>query len=149
MNLHDLSPPEGSRKKKHRHGRGRGSRHGESAGRGNKGQKKRSRVPLYFEGGQTPFYRRVPKRGFHHHVSREVQEINVHSLNRFDEGDELSPQDLIEAGLLEASEPVKLLGKGELNVGLTIRVHAVSAGARNKIEEAGGAVELISDDRDV
>lgn len=148
MNLHDLSPSEGSQSEKQRRGRGRGSPHGESAGRGTKGQKKRSKVPLYFEGGQTPFYRRVPKRGFNRHRRRALQEVNVQSLNRFDDDRELTPEDLREAGLTDADSPVKLLGKGSLEVSLTVHVHAVSSGAREKVEQAGGTVELIPSSKD-
>lgn len=148
MNLHDLSPPDGSKKEKQRRGRGRGSPHGESCGRGIKGQKKRSKVPLYFEGGQTPLYRRVPKRGFTRHQRQTIQELNVKALNRFDEGRELTPEDLREAGLVEENVPIKLLGKGRLEVSLTVRVHDVSAGAREKVQDAGGSVELISASKD-
>lgn len=148
MNLHDLSPPDGSKPEKQRRGRGRGSPHGESAGRGTKGQKKRSRVPLYFEGGQTPFYRRIPKRGFNRHQRRVTREVNVESLNRFDEDRELTPEDLREAGLTDDEGRVKLLGKGSLEVSLTVHVHAVSSGAREKVEEAGGTVELIPSSKD-
>lgn len=148
MNLHDLSPSDGSKKEKKRPGRGRGSSHGESCGRGIKGQKKRSKVPLYFEGGQTPLYRRVPKRGFNRHQRRTVQELNVKALNRFEEGRELTPDDLREAGLVTGDDPIKLLGKGRLDVSVTVRVHDVSSGAREKVQEAGGSVELISGSKD-
>lgn len=148
MNLHDLSPPEGSRKEKKRDGRGDAAPGGEKAGRGTKGQKKRNTVPVYFEGGQTPFYRRVPKRGFNRHQRTVVQEVNVESLNRFQDDEEIGPAELREHGLIDAQGPIKLLGKGVLEQSLIIRVHAVSSGAREKVEEAGGSVELISADRD-
>lgn len=145
MKLHDLSPPEGSKQKKERQGRGCGARRGESCGRGIKGQKKRFKVHSYFEGGQTPLYRRIPKRGFNRGSAGKTYEVvNVDQLNRFDEDEEITPEDLKNIGLVENVEPVKLLGRGNLEVALEIMVHDVSAGAREKVEEAGGAVEIIS-----
>ncbi len=145
MNLHDLKPDPGSNKKKIRRGRGRGARRGESAGRGNKGQKKRSKVPSYFEGGQTPIYRRFPKRGFNRTSTETVEEVNVGSLNRFDGGATVAPEDFLQQGLINALSPVKLLGDGELDVALTVQVHRVSDGARKKVTSAGGTVELLDD----
>ncbi len=151
MKLHDLSPAPGSKKKKLRKGRGRGARRGETAGRGTKGQKKRSNVPTYFEGGQTPIYRRLPKRGFRppHKDRLPAEIVNISDLNRFPEAAEVTPRELLDAGLIGKAYPVKLLGDGELEVGLTVRVHAASESASRKVEKAGGNLQLLisPDDR--
>lgn len=144
MNLHDLSPPEGSNQDSVRRGRGRGARRGEACGRGNKGQKKRSKVPIYFEGGQTPVYRRFPKRGFTSRSEDRTDVVNVRSLNQFDDGSEITPRELLEAGLINDGERVKVLGDGDLTVSVTLAVHAASEGARKKIESAGGELTLLS-----
>lgn len=144
MNLHDLSPPEGSNEDTLRKGRGRGARQGEFCGRGIKGQKKRDTIPIHFEGGQTPIYRRFPKRGFNHHRSVETEVVNVSSLNNFDEGEEVTPEDLLERGLVDNTDKVKLLGDGDLDIELNVRAHLASDGAVDKIEDAGGSFESIS-----
>ncbi len=144
MKLHDLSPPEGSNEESIRKGRGRGARQGEFAGRGIKGQKKRNTVPIFFEGGQTPIYRRFPKRGFNHHQSVTTEIVNVQSLNVFDEEDEVTPKDLADAGLVNSTARVKLLGDGELNVSLSVQVDDASEGAVEKVEDAGGSFESLS-----
>ncbi len=147
MKLHDLSPTPGSKKKKTREGRGCGARRGESCGKGTKGQKKRFKVPPYFEGGQTPLYRRIPKRGFNSPARREYSVVNVDELNRFDEDQEITPELLAEEGLIRDPEAVKLLGRGEIDVALEIKVHAVSSGGREKVEKAGGSVTIITGEK--
>jgi len=144
MKLHDLSPPDGSNEEARRKGRGRGAKQGESCGRGIKGQKKRNSVPIYFEGGQTPIYRRFPKRGFNHYRSVQTETVNVKSLDDFDEGEEITPDRLETAGLINHTKQVKLLGDGELTVSLTVRLHDASEGAVDKVEDAGGSFEPIS-----
>lgn len=144
MNLHDLKPPEGSRREKVRRGRGEAARRGEKSGRGTKGQKKRNTVHPYFEGGQTPIYRRFPKRGFNPRQRTEYEEVNVRSLNRFEDGTTVGVDELYEAGLIDQRENVKLLGDGTLDVSLTVRVHRASKGGREKVEQAGGQVEIVS-----
>ncbi|MFB6226819.1 MAG: 50S ribosomal protein L15 [bacterium] len=147
MKLHDLSPPEGSNEDSVRKGRGRANGSGESCGRGNKGQKKRNTVPIYFEGGQTPIYRRFPKRGFNAHQPVEVEEVNVESLNRFEDDRTVTPEDLLETGLINSVESVKLLGNGELNTSLTVEVHDASDSAEAKVEDAGGSIKLLSSEQ--
>ncbi len=145
MNLHDLSPAPGSKKEKVRRGRGLAAGRGQRGGRGEKGQTKRSKVPEYFEGGQTPLYRRIPKRGFTSlKEGLRPQIVNVDKLNKFEAGTEVTPELLRKEGLIKSEGPIKLLGRGSLEVDLTIKVDAVSSSARNKVEEAGGKVEIIS-----
>ncbi len=145
MKLHDLSPVPGSKKEKIRKGRGAGARRGEKTGSGTKGQKKRFKVPVYFEGGQTPLYRRLPKRGFTPlQRGPQTEVINVRSLNKFDDGETIDPRRLEEAGLISSTEHVKLLGDGSLEVSLTIEVHAASESAVQKVEDCDGTVKIIS-----
>ncbi|MFP4686625.1 MAG: 50S ribosomal protein L15 [bacterium] len=145
MNLHDLSPAPGSKKGKVRRGRGLAAHRGQTGGRGEKGQKKRSKVPAYFEGGQTPLYRRLPKRGFTSlNEKSRPQVVNVDKLNKFESGTEVTVELLRENGLIKGSGPVKLLGRGSLEVELTVCVDSASASAREKVEEAGGRVELLT-----
>ncbi len=147
MRLHDIGPAPGARKKRKRIGRGPGSGTGKTAGRGEKGQKSRSGYSRRwgFEGGQMPLVRRVPKRGFTNIFREEYAEVNVGRLGRFESGSEVTPEALVDKGLLRQSETlrVKLLGKGEIDRPLTVHVHKVSAGARTKIESAGGKVVII------
>jgi len=148
MNIHDLSPAPGSRKKAKRLGQGIASGTGKTAGKGHKGHKARAGggVRPGFEGGQMPLARRVPKRGFNNACfAREYQIVNVSSLNdKFEAGREVTAHELLNAGLIRsASLPVKILAKGELAKELTLKVDAVSSGARTKIEAAGGKVEVI------
>jgi small subunit ribosomal protein S5 len=127
-------------------GRGPGSGHGKTCCRGTKGQKARSgaRIKPGFEGGQMPLKRRLPKRGFTHVRRRETQTVNVGPLDAFDAGSVVGPGELMEAGLASPSGGrIRVLGKGELNTSLTVRAHYFSAGAREKIERAGGKVEVI------
>ncbi|MBE3583612.1 MAG: 50S ribosomal protein L15 [Limnochordaceae bacterium] len=146
MQLHELHPAPGSRPRRHRVGRGIGSGWGKRAGRGQKGQKSRSggvKGP-YFEGGQTPLQRRLPKRGFVHASHKVYALVDVGQLGRFPAQTVVTPEVLVQAGLVKAGEPaVKILGDGELHVPLTVRVHKVSRSAAAKIEEAGGKVEVI------
>jgi len=146
MKLHDLRPAKGSKKQRKRVARGDSSGHGKTAGRGTKGQKSRSggNVPPYFEGGQLPLVRRLPrKRGFTNIWKTPFAVVNLDRLNeRFDKGDEVTPATLTEAGLIKSpDELVKVLGRGDLEKSLTVRAHGFSANARAKIEAAGGSVE--------
>lgn len=147
MRLHEIGPAPGSRKNRKRIGRGPGSGTGKTAGRGEKGQKSRSGYSRRwgFEGGQMPLVRRVPKRGFTNIFREEFAEVNVGRLDRFEVGAEVTPDSLVEKGLLRRSETlrVKLLGKGDIDRALTVWVHKASAGARQKIEAAGGKVEIL------
>jgi large subunit ribosomal protein L15 len=148
MKLHDLGPAKGSKKRAKRVGRGDSSGRGKTAGRGTKGQNSRSGggVRPYFEGGQLPLVRRLPRvRGFTNIFKTQFSTVNLDRLNqRFAEGDEVSPATLAEAGLVSSpSELVKVLGGGELDKPLTVRAHGFSASARAKIEAAGGSVEEI------
>ena len=146
MRLHDLKPPEGSRKGKKRLGRGEGSGLGKTAGRGHKGQRSRSGASIRpgFEGGQMPLQRRLPKRGFNNLFRKTFSVVNLRDLDRFEAGSVIDPDGLAAAGLIrKGSESVKLLGQGELNKALTLKVHGISAKARQVVEAAGGSVELI------
>ena len=141
MKLHDLSPAPGSTRNKKRVGRGPGSGLGKTAGRGHNGQRSRSgysRRPG-FEGGQMPLIRRVPKRGFTNLFRKEYAVVNVADLADF-EG-EVTPESLLERGLVRRGMPVKILGDGELTTGLTVKAHKFSKSAREKIEAAGGSCE--------
>jgi len=146
LGLENLSPPEGAKRASKRVGRGPGSGKGKTSGRGHKGQKARSggKVPIWFEGGQMPLYRRLPKRGFRPPNRREHQIVNLRELAGL-ELDELGPEELAELGLVEdAGESVKILGDGDVERAITVRAHAFSASAREKIEEAGGTAEVIA-----
>ncbi|KXS45783.1 MULTISPECIES: 50S ribosomal protein L15 [unclassified Candidatus Frackibacter] len=146
MKLHDLQPAEGAKKKRKRVGRGIGSGHGKTSGRGHKGQNARSGggVRPGFEGGQTPLFRRFPKRGFTNKFKKEYAEVNVKSLNKFDEGTEVTPELLAEAGLVkQVKDGVKILGDGDLDVSLTVKADGFTKSAVEKIEDAGGKAEVI------
>ena len=148
MNIHDLSPAPGARRAAKRLGQGIASGTGKTAGKGHKGHKARTGggVRPGFEGGQMPLARRVPKRGFNNaRFAREYQIVNVSSLNdKFEAGREVTARELLNAGLIHSNSlPVKILAKGELTKALTLKVDAVSGGARAKIEAAGGKVEVI------
>lgn len=148
MELHELRPPKGSKKKRKRMARGNAGRGGTYAGRGRKGQKARAggtKGP-YFEGGQLPLVRRLPhKRGFTNIWRVEYSVVNVDQLDeRFEAGAEVTPATLAEAGLIKSPrEPVKILGRGEITKALTVQAHRFSASAREKIEAAGGSVEEV------
>lgn len=145
MDLSTLSP--GARKKRKRVGRGPGSGTGKTSGRGHKGQKSRSGYSrrFGFEGGQMPLLRRLPKRGFNHSERHPIAEINLDILDAAIDGDaELTTEDLVKRKLAKPlSGGVKILGRGEITKKLTLKVNAISAGARAKVEAAGGTVELI------
>ena len=146
MNLHTLKPAEGSRKKAVRVGRGIGSGNGKTSGRGHKGQKARSGggVRPGFEGGQMPIYRRLPKRGFKNIWAKKFAEVNVETLNRFDEGAEIDAVALVEYGILKnVLDGIKILGNGEVTKKLTVRAQAFTKSAKEKIEAAGGTAEVI------
>lgn len=146
MRIHDLSPLKYSRKRKKRVGRGPGSGHGKTSCRGHKGQKSRSggSIPPGFEGGQMPLQRRLPKRGFTNIFKKHYTLINVRDLERFSPDSDLDKEALRKAGLVKrAKDGVKLLGDGEISHPITIRVNRVSKTAREKIEAAGGTVEII------
>jgi large subunit ribosomal protein L15 len=146
--LDGLSPRPGSRTRRRRAGRGPGTRHNKTNGRGTKGQGKRvggREVPLYSEGGQMPIVRRLPKRGFHSLFSTHYRIINVGALTDFGDGGSVDPESLESRGLIHRSGlGVKLLAEGTPPRNLKVRVHRASPAATRKIEEAGGSVELIS-----
>jgi len=147
MKLHELKPPEGSRKRRKVVGRGPGSGHGQTSGRGEKGQKARSggRSRPWFEGGQLPLHRRVPKRGFTNPFRMEYVILNVRDLERFEPGSAVTPAALKEAGLVRtAGAPVKILGEGTLSKSLTVSAHGFSKAAADKIKAAGGKIEVIA-----
>jgi large subunit ribosomal protein L15 len=146
MRLHDLAPAEGARKNRKRKGRGVGSGLGKTAGRGTKGHNARSGggVRPGFEGGQMPLHRRLPKRGFKNIFQAPAEIVNVRDLNRFESGSVVDRQALFAAGLIpRKAQGVKLLGQGEVQVPLTIRVKSASRSAREKVEAAGGTVEVV------
>lgn len=144
--LSRLAPPEGSRKKRKRLGRGPGSGLGKTSGKGHKGRKARSggTVARGFEGGQMPLQRRLPKRGFKNPFRKEWTVVNVGSLEAFDNGAVVDVEALAAEGLIKkVDDGVKILGKGEVTKKLTVRAHSISAGALAKIEKAGGTFEEI------
>jgi large subunit ribosomal protein L15 len=147
MKLHELSPNEGSTFSRKRRGRGAGSGLGKTAGRGHKGQNARSGggVRPGFEGGQNPLYRRVPKRGFNNDRFATVFAIvNLDQLNRFEAGTEVTPELLLNEGILKnPKDGIKILGNGDLNVQLTVKAHKFSQSATEKIQAAGGKTEVI------
>ena len=147
ISLSNLKPFPGSRKKQKRVGRGPGSGHGKTACKGHKGQKARTGggVPPWFEGGQMPILRRLPKRGFKNPFRVEYAVFNLKDLaQKFSSQEEVSPQSLKEKRLLKGRpRPIKILGDGEISVALKVKVHAISKTAREKIEAAGGSVEII------
>ena len=146
MDLSNLRPADGSRQSDNfRRGRGHGSGNGKTAGKGHKGQKARSGAPRPgFEGGQMPLYRRIPKRGFTNRNSKDIVAINVSVLERFEDGSEVTVESLLAFGAIShARDGVKILGNGELTKKLNVKVNAFSESAKNKIEAAGGTVEVI------
>jgi len=145
MRLHELAPAEGSRKNRKRKGRGVGSGLGKTAGRGTKGHNSRSGggVRPGFEGGQMPLHRRLPKRGFKNIFRKPTETVNIRDLNRFESGAVVDYQTLLAAGLITRNaKQVKVLGQGEIDIQLTLQVWGASKGAREKIEAAGGKVEV-------
>jgi len=146
MKLHDLKPAEGSRKGRKRLGRGIGSGQGKTAGKGHKGQNARSGggVRLGFEGGQTPLFRRLPKRGFTNINRKEYAIVNLDVLNRFEDGTEVTPELLIETGVIKNEKAgIKILAKGNVEKKLTVKAHKFSSTAKEAIEAVGGTTEVI------
>ena len=146
MELSNLQPAEGSKHSDNfRRGRGHGSGNGKTAGKGHKGQKARSGAPrIGFEGGQMPLYRRIPKRGFKNRNTKEIVAINVDKLEKFNDGDVVTIEALLEKGVIRhPKDGVKILGNGELTKKLTVQVNAFSASAKEKIEALGGNAEVI------
>jgi large subunit ribosomal protein L15 len=146
MKVHDLKPAPGSKPKKQRVARGVAGRRGKTAGTGTKGQGTRGKgkIPPKFEGGQTPLSRRTPKlKGFKNPFRIEYTVINIDHLDGFEAGSEVTPETLRARGLVHKHGLVKVLGRGDITKALTVRVHAVSAGAADKIKSAGGTVEVV------
>jgi large subunit ribosomal protein L15 len=146
MKLHELKPAEGSRQERKRLGRGIGSGQGKTAGKGHKGQNARSGggVRLGFEGGQTPLFRRLPKRGFTNFSRKEYAVVNLDALNRFEEGTEVTPELLIETGVVSNEKAgIKILAKGNVEKKLTVKAHKFSSAAKEAIEAVGGKTEVI------
>lgn len=146
MKLHELKPAEGSRQERKRKGRGIGSGNGKTAGKGHKGQNARSGggVRPGFEGGQTPLFRRLPKRGFTNINRKEFAIVNLDMLNTFEEGVEITPELLIEYGIVKNEKAgIKILAKGNIEKKLTVKAHQFSAAAKAAIEAAGGTTEVI------
>ncbi len=146
LKLNTLSPIPGSKKNKKRIGRGPGSGTGGTAGKGHKGQKSRSgaSIPAWFEGGQMPLQRRIPKFGFVNIFKKKVQIINVGNLSRLKDKKKIEIADLVGAGLIKKiTLPVKILGKGEIDFKADISVHSASKSAVEKINNAGGTVTIL------
>lgn len=144
MKLNELQVAEGSRKVRNRVGRGESSGNGKTAGRGQKGQKARGKVRMGFEGGQMPLFRRIPKRGFTNINRKEYAIVNLDVLNQFDNGSEVTPALLVEAGIVKNElSGIKILANGELTKSLTVKAHKFSATAVTAIEAAGGKTEVI------
>jgi large subunit ribosomal protein L15 len=147
--VHHLAPASGATHAKKRVGRGPGSGHGKTAGRGHKGQKSRSgyRHMRGFEGGQMPLHRRLPKRGFTNIFRKEYDPVNLSLLAKFEAGQEITPEALHARGFTGKNALVKILGDGEVGRALTVRAHKFSASAREKIEKAGGRCEIIEQEK--
>ncbi|CAM3898444.1 50S ribosomal protein L15 [Alkalicoccus chagannorensis] len=146
MQLHELKPAAGSRKARNRVGRGIGSGNGKTAGRGTKGQNARSGggVRPGFEGGQMPIFRRLPKRGFQNPNRAEYAVVNLETLNRFEDGTEVTPALLVESGVVKKErDGIKILGNGTLERKLTVKAAKFSASAKSAIEAAGGTAEVV------
>ena len=148
MDLSNLRPPKGAKHAKKRVGRGQGSGHGKTAGRGHKGAQSRSgyKRKRGFEGGQMPLHRRVPKRGFHNPFRVEYRVVNLDVIaERFDAGAEVTPEMLREAGLIKGGRgPIKVLARGDIAKALTIRANKFSGKAAEKIVAAGGTAEVVA-----
>ena len=147
--LSKLQTPEGSTRDRKRVGRGTGSGLGKTCGKGHKGQRSRSGsgIRIGFEGGQMPLFRRLPKRGFKNPFKKTYSVVNLRDLARFEAGTEIGPAQLERAGLADKGRQVKLLGDGDLSISLTLRVHKASKSAVEKVQAAGGTVEVICGDR--
>jgi large subunit ribosomal protein L15 len=152
LGIHNIGAPKGANRNKKRVGRGPGSGHGKTSTRGNKGQKSRSGYSSRpgFEGGQMPLQRRLPKRGFTNIFKKEWVEVNLSALEeKFEAGDEITPdlmveRGLIKKGILSRADGVVILGKGALTKSLNVTAHRFSKGAREKIESAGGKTALVA-----
>lgn len=146
MNLNELKPNPGARQVANRIGRGQGSGNGKTAGKGQKGQLSRSgggKGPG-FEGGQTPIYKRIPKRGFTNINRKEFAVVDLSALNTFEEGTTVTPEMMIAAGLVKkVLSGIKILANGNIDKKLTVTCHAISASAKSAIEKAGGKVEVL------
>ena len=145
MRLSDLSPKQGSNKKKKRVGRGIGSGHGKTSCRGHKGQKSRTGggTRVGFEGGQMPLYRRLPKRGFTNIFRKDYAVVNLKDLDKLSES-VVTPEVILEKGLIKDTKSgIKILGEGEIKKPITVKAHAFSASAKDKIIKAGGGIEII------
>ena len=150
MKLHELQPAAGSRKVRNRVGRGLGSGNGKTSGKGMKGQNSRSGggVRTGFEGGQMPLYRRLPKRGFKNIWAKTFAEVNVESLNRFEDGTTVDPVVLVEAGILKnVQDGIRILGNGELTKKLTVVAQGFTKAAQEKITAAGGSFEIVKKEK--
>lgn len=146
MKLNELSPPKGSRRPRKRVGRGVGSGKGKTAGRGTKGYNSRSGggVRPGFEGGQMPLHRRLPKRGFTNIFKKKIAVINIRDLSKFESGSIVDEAALVRMGLVKGKrDGIKLLGHGEIETPLTIKINMLSKSAREKIIQAGGKVEVV------
>lgn len=145
LKINDLKPAAGSTRSPKRVGRGRSSGHGKTSGRGMKGQKARGKTRIGFEGGQMPLQRRVPKlRGFKPRAKKIYHLVNVERLNDFADGDTVTPETLVERGVLKKLDrEVKILGRGELERKLTVKANAFTRGAVAKIEALGGSAEVV------
>ncbi|CDQ41402.1 MULTISPECIES: 50S ribosomal protein L15 [Virgibacillus] len=146
MKLHELKAAEGARKNRNRVGRGMSSGNGKTSGRGHKGQKARSGGGTRpgFEGGQMPLFQRLPKRGFTNIHRKEFAIVNLDTLNRFEDGTEITPELLLEEGVVSKLKAgIKVLGNGAIEKKLTVKAHKFSASAKEAIEAAGGQTEVI------
>jgi len=147
LSLNTLAPVKGANRKNKRVGRGIGSGHSKTATRGYKGQKSRSGTSIRpgFEGGQMPLHRRLPKRGFNNIFRKEYAVVNLEALSRFEAGSTVGPEMLLEKRIVRnLRDGLKILGNGELKHAITVRAHKVSKGAAEKIQKAGGTIEIIA-----
>jgi large subunit ribosomal protein L15 len=147
LTLNSLSPARGANRKPKRVGRGIGTGHSKTSTRGYKGQKSRSGTSIRpgFEGGQMPLHRRLPKRGFHNIFRKEYAAVNLKDLVRFEAGASVTPEILLEKGIVrKVKDGIKILGSGDLQHALHVRTHKISKSASDKIQKAGGTVELIA-----
>ena len=146
MKLNELKPAKGAIKDRMRKGRGPGSGKGKTAGRGSKGQRSRSgsKRKAWFEGGQMPIHRRLPKRGFTNIFRKNIAVINIRDLAKFDKRSVVDEAALVQAGLVKGKrDGIKLLGQGEINYSIKVQVNQISKSAREKIEKAGGKIEVL------
>ena len=146
MKLNDMKANKGARFTSNRVGRGQGSGNGKTSGKGQKGQNSRSGggVAIGFEGGQTPFFKRMPKRGFTNFTRREYAVVNLKDLNRFEDGAEVTSEALVEKGIVKSDfDGIKVLGNGSVTKKLNVKVAAFSESAKQKIEAAGGKAEVV------